>query len=83
MTPPAVTLEGHKMGKKVRLLIPSAIITIFFLALSIYQLSKVFTGSVIGNELTAAQISGWTALILFLLGASSLIFILRSHSVDL
>ncbi|WP_126596260.1 hypothetical protein [Dictyobacter aurantiacus] len=71
------------MGKKVRLLIPGAIITVFFLALSIYQLSKVFTGSVIGNELTTAQISGWTALILFLLGVSSLIFILRSHSSDL
>ncbi|GCE05187.1 hypothetical protein KDAU_25160 [Dictyobacter aurantiacus] len=83
MASPAVTPEGLKMGKKVRLLIPGAIITVFFLALSIYQLSKVFTGSVIGNELTTAQISGWTALILFLLGVSSLIFILRSHSSDL
>ncbi|GHO86540.1 hypothetical protein KSZ_45460 [Dictyobacter formicarum] len=71
------------MGKKVSLLILGAIITIFFLALSAYQLSKVFTGSVAGDELTAAQISGWTALILFLLGISGIIFIMRSNSADL
>ena len=83
MTSPAVTPKGRTMGKKVRLLIPGAIITIFFLALSVYQLSKVFTGSVTGNELTAAHISGWTALILFFLGIISIIFILRSNNTDL
>ncbi|GCE19188.1 hypothetical protein [Dictyobacter kobayashii] len=83
MTSPAIYLKGNAMGKKIRLLIPSALITIFFLALSAYQLSQVILGTATGNDLKAAQISGWTSLVLFLLGIASIILIMRSDSANL
>lgn len=68
------------MGKKVSLVLVSTVITLFFLAMSLYQWDRVFSGSTQGDALTGVQISGWTSVVLFLLGSWSIILVLRSDT---
>ncbi|GCE26830.1 hypothetical protein KDA_23140 [Dictyobacter alpinus] len=71
------------MGKKISLLLLSAIITLFFLLLSGYELTRYFRETVNGDELIASEISGCITAILFILGLSCIILIFKSNNTDL
>ncbi|GCF06543.1 hypothetical protein KDI_01070 [Dictyobacter arantiisoli] len=68
------------MGKKVGMAIVSVVIMLFFLAMSIYQLGRAFSNTLTGPSENAVQVSGWIALILFLLSSICFILIIRSDT---
>ena len=74
------SMKGSAMGKKVGMAIVSAIIMLFFLAMSIYQLGRAFSATQPGTPENAVQVSGWTSLILFLLSIICFILIIRSDA---
>jgi hypothetical protein len=71
------------MGKKIFLLITSAVITLFFLAVSIYQLTQAFTGYLSGNTSTNTLIAGWISLILGALGLCCILIIRKSNPTQI
>ena len=79
----AANTRGNAMKKKIPLAAISILVTLFFLAVSIYQLVRAYGGLVAGDEANAAQIAGWTSFLLFLLGLMSLLLIVRSDTATI
>ncbi|WP_162005152.1 hypothetical protein [Dictyobacter vulcani] len=76
-------MKGSAMGKKVSLLILSITITLFFLLVGIYELTRAFHETVSGDNLTAAQVAGWISVILFLLAGVCTLLIVKSDHTNL
>jgi Na+/proline symporter len=82
---PSTDTKGNVMGKKITLMIVSAVITLFFLAVSASQFWQAYIGQLWKNSTTPtnALIAGWISLILALLGACCLLLIAKSDPTHL
>ncbi len=72
--------KGGVMGKKLGPIILIALITIYFLVMSAYELWMAYIAVRIGGIVTTAQIVGWISLLLFLLSAFCLLLTIREES---
>lgn len=73
-------VKGNVMGKKISMIIVSTLITLFFLAMSIYQLGAAFSNLGSGDVSIATQIAGWISVILFFLSIWCIVLIFRSDT---
>jgi hypothetical protein len=80
MSGEAAFVKGSMMGRKISMLIISTLITLFFLAMSIYQLEKAFSTLGAGDVFTGTQIAGWISVILFFLGIWCIVLIFKSDT---
>jgi hypothetical protein len=80
MSGETVFVKGSVMGRKISMIIISALITLFFLAVSIYQLGIAFSNFGAGAVSGATQIAGWISVVLFFLGIWCITLILKSDT---
>lgn len=72
--------KGGVMSKKLGPIILSALITLYFLLMSVYELWMAYIAVRIGGILTASQIVGWISFVSFLLSALCLFLTIREGS---
>jgi len=72
--------KGNVMGKKLGPIILSAVITLYFLGMSMYELGAAFIMGESGNIFAASQVIGWISFLFFLLSALCLVLTTREHS---
>lgn len=72
--------KGGAMGKKLGPIILSAVITLYFLGMSIYELGTAFIAGQTGNIFAASQIIGWISFLFFLLSLVCLFLTMRKDS---
>lgn len=68
------------MSKKLGPIILSAVITLYLLGMSIYELETAFITGQTGNIFAASQIVGWISFLFFLLGTVCLLLTVRKFS---
>jgi hypothetical protein len=84
MSGETVFVKGSEMGRKIGILIISIFLTLFFLAMSIYQLGKAFSNFGAGDAVSiATQIAGWISVLLFFLGIWCIVLILKNDDSHL
>ncbi len=84
MSGETVFVKGSEMGRKISMTIISVFITLFFFAMSVYQLGMAFSNFGAADAVTiATQIAGWIALILFFIGIWCIVLILKSDTSHL
>jgi uncharacterized membrane protein YidH (DUF202 family) len=79
----AANTRGNAMKKRISLAVISILVTLFFLAVSIYQLVRAYGGLATGDTANAALIAGWTSFLLFIIGLISLLLIVRSDTANI
>ncbi|GAC1364368.1 MAG: hypothetical protein NVS2B12_07490 [Ktedonobacteraceae bacterium] len=72
--------KGGVMGKKLTFVILSALITLFFLFMSVYELGAMFGLGPVGNDFAASQVVGWISFGFFLLSVLCLILTIRENT---
>jgi membrane-bound ClpP family serine protease len=82
MSDETVFVKGSEMGRKISMIIISASITLFFLAVGIYQLGKAF-GNLGAGISVAPLMAGLISMVLFLLGIWCIVLIFKSDASHL
>jgi hypothetical protein len=81
MSDETIFVKGSEMGRKISMIIISASITLFFLAMGIYQLGKAF--GILGVGDGATLIAGLISMLLFFLGVWCIVLIFKSDASHL
>ncbi len=72
--------KGGVMSKRPGPIILSALITLYFLLMSVYELWMAYIVRVTGDVFVDAQVVGWISCVFFLLGALCLLLTIREGS---
>ncbi len=72
--------KGGVMSKRSGPIILSALITLYFLLMSVYELWMAYVARVTGDVFVDAQVVGWISFVFFLLGALCLLLTIREGS---
>lgn len=80
---PKTYMRGNAMKKKIAFVLLSILITAFFLFICVYYLGAAYGGQQQGAAYDAAQVTGWMAFLLFILGLFSLFVILKSDHTSI
>lgn len=73
--------KGGVMGKRSGPIILSALITLYFLLMSVYELWMAYVVGQTGDVFVDSQIVGWISFLFFLLGTLCLLLTIREGSV--
>jgi hypothetical protein len=72
--------KGGVMSKRSGPIILSALITLYFLLMSVYELWMAYVVRVTGDVSVDAEVVGWISFVFFLLGALCLLLTIREAS---
>ena len=72
--------KGGVMGKRLGLIILSALITLYFFLMSAYELWRAYIVGLTGDVFVDSQIVGWISFLFFLLAALCLLLTIREGS---
>jgi hypothetical protein len=68
------------MKKKLVFVLLGILVTLFFLAVCIYNLQLAFSDQLVDGPLISTQIAGWVSFVLFVLSVLHLLLLLKSNN---
>lgn len=71
------------MKKKLVFVLLGILVTLFFLAVCIYNLQLAFSGQLVDGPLISSQIAGWVSFALFALSLLHLFLLLKSNNTHI